>query len=315
MSIQETKEQYSKGAITKAGFIDAMYQYHSVLSDFAATLQHTEIEKIEITDGSIIMSSRETPYHVGGVKFITDIQDKRTVTLEAFNFNTYEREDSEMIYKLISPDSHIIDIGANIGWYTIHIASMLKNGTIHCFEPIPETFDKLNANISINGLRNIKANRIALSEKQQQLTFYYNPKQTGASSSQNITGNTEVVKLELESITLDEYTSANNIGQIDFIKCDVEGAELFVFQGAQQALAKHKPVVFTEMLRKWSAQFGYHPNDIISLFAALGYTAYYVEEGQFIRIDTVTEDTAATNFFFLHSEKHHHIISELCKRN
>lgn len=315
MSIQEVKEKFRNGQISKPRFIDDIYPFHQVLSDFSRALKDTEIEQITISDNTVVMTSRKTDYHVGGIRFIVDSLDKRTVALEAFNFGTYEKEDSEMIYKLISPESHIIDIGANIGWYTLHIARMLTSGSIHCFEPIPETFQKLQDNIQINGLSNIVCNPIALSEKKQQLSFYYNPKQTGASSSRNITENDEVVKLELDSITLDDYVAMKQLTQIDFIKCDVEGAELFVFQGASHVLTTFKPVVFTEMLRKWAAKFGYHPNDIMQLFHNLGYEAYYVEDGSLNKITTITEETIPTNFFFLHTDKHQGLTSQLCKGN
>jgi FkbM family methyltransferase len=309
MSIQKTKAQFATGEINKTQFIDAMYQYHCILSDYSHELKNTEIEKIEITDGRIVMTSRKTEYHQGGLKFIIDMLDKRNVPLETFNFNNYEKEDSQMIFNIVGPDSHIIDIGANVGWYTIHVAAMLKRGSIRCFEPVPETHRKLKANIEINQLSNIIVNNIALSEKRQKLTFYFDPKQSGSSSARNITESATIEKLELDSITFDDYVTENKLSQIDFVKCDVEGAELFVFQGAMKSLEKFKPIVFTELLRKWAAKFGYHPNDIMSIFHSLGYSAYYVNEEKLHFIEKVDENTVNTNFFFLHKEKHKSIIA------
>lgn len=310
MSIQKTKEQFKAGQINKVQFIDAMYQYHCMLYEYATGLKQTEIEKIEITDDQVVLTSRKTPYHPGGLKFIADILDKRNVPLETFNFDHYEKEDSEMIFKLIDSKSHVIDIGANIGWYTVHMASMLKDGSIHCFEPIPETHRKLKANIAINHLDRITVNNIALSEKKQVLTFYFDPNQSGSSSSKNITENEHIEKLELNSITFDDYAEQHKLSQIDFVKCDVEGAELFVFQGMVNSLKKFRPVVFTELLRKWAAKFGYHPNDIMALFHELGYAAFFVANKRLNLIETIDESTANTNFFFLHKEKHKDLIPE-----
>jgi len=58
-----------------------------------------------------------------------------------------------------------------------------------------------------------------------------------------------IEKLELNSITLDDYTEQKKISKIDFIKCDVEGLELLFFREQQKALKKHTPIVFTELLR------------------------------------------------------------------
>ena len=304
MNIIDTKRKFTQGLITKAAYIQAMSEIHDVLFDYAANLRDTEIAAIEIADNSVIMVSRQTKYHDGGIKFYCDNLDNRTVTLEAFNFGTYEAEDSEMIYKLLTPQDVVFDIGANIGWYCNHIAAMQTTGKVYCFEPIPETFEKLSKNVALNGRSNIILNNIAFSEKEQILSFFYSPNQTGASSSRNITEREDIVKLECASKTIDGFVKENGINKLDFIKCDVEGAELFVYQGAIETIKNYKPIVFTEMLRKWGAKFGYHPNDIITLFTELGYECFYVEKGKLVKINEVTEDTMQTNFFLLHKENH-----------
>jgi hypothetical protein len=53
------------------------------------------------------------------------------------------------------------------------------------------------------------------------------------------------------------------------IKADVEGAELLVVQGGLQTIAKYRPLIFLELLRKRSKPFGYHPNDVIQLLASI----------------------------------------------
>ncbi len=313
--IAKLKKSYAQGEIPKSEFIDKMYSFHKLLEEYSNELKNTEIEKIEIIDGKILMLSRKTAFHVGSYKFLCDLTDKRTVTLEAFNFNTYEKEDSEMIFKLLNPEFEIFDIGANIGWYSVHMAAFLKKGTVHCFEPIPETFEKLNFNVRINNIRNIKLNPIALSEKKQILKFYYSPQQTGAASSQNITDNELAIELTIDSLSLNDYIKDSKISKLDFIKCDVEGAELFVFQGAMESLEKFKPIVFTEMLRKWAAKFGYHPNDILKIFHDLGYRSFYSHNSILKEIIAVDEYTTATNFFMLHPSKHSTYIAELCREN
>ncbi len=97
----------------------------------------------------------------------------------------------------------------------------------------------------------------------------------------------------------------------DFIKCDVEGAELLVFRGGRSTLAKYRPVVFTELLRKWSKPFGYHPNDLIGYFVELGYLCFAVGSSGARRTDEITEQTVETNYCFLHSKAHTSLILEL----
>lgn len=303
MTIKELKDQFSRQKITKGDLIDQLYNSHQVLSDFATNLQGTEIQSIEITDDAVIFTTRETAYHTGGVRFYIDVRDKRITPVEAFNFGVYEQEDSEMIYQLLTPGMTIFDIGANIGWYTNHIARKYPDTKIYSFEPLPETFRQLSNNTALNGPKNVVLNNIALADERKTLTFFFSPSQTGASSSQQITAHTDVVKVDCQALPLDDYLKENTVDSLDFIKCDVEGAELFVFQGARETLVTHKPIVFTEMLRKWAAKFGYHPNDIIQLFTELGYKCYVASEGKLKAFGQVDEQTIETNFFFLHPDK------------
>lgn len=311
MNIKKTKNEYKEQKISKGNFIDKMHEFHRVLIDFSENLKDTEIAKIEIYDYKVIFTSRATDYHPGGCKFFVDIVDKRITPVDTFNFDIYEKDDSEMLFKLVNEGDTIFDIGANIGWYSNHLAKQFPNSIIHSFEPIPETFNQLSANTELNRATNIRLNNLALSSKKEKLFFYYSPTVTGASSSKNITENHNMTKLELETETIDNFMIANSITKLDFIKCDVEGAEYFVYQGGFETFKKHKPIIFSEMLRKWSAKFGYHPNDIIEYFLQFGYECYISSNGKLNLINQIDEDTVETNFFFLHPIEHADKIKKL----
>ena len=120
MDIKQVKQEYKSGSLSKVDFINKMHEFHKVLFDFSNSLAGTEIGKIEITDGSVVFTSRATDFHPGGAKFYVDIADKRITPVDTFNFDMYEQEDSEMLYKLVSDNDTIFDIGANIGWYSNH---------------------------------------------------------------------------------------------------------------------------------------------------------------------------------------------------
>ena len=111
-------------------------------------------------------------------------------------------------------------------------------------------------------------------------------------------------------VPLDTFIVEHEV-KVDFIKCDVEGAELFVFQGGLDTLKRCKPIVFTEMLRKFAAKFNYHPNEIIKLFFGIGYHCFVAQGDKLVEFSLMDEETLETNFFFLHSEKHIDIIDSL----
>jgi hypothetical protein len=100
---------------------------------------------------------------------------------------------------------------------------------------------------------------------------------------------------------------------VDFIKCDVEGAEKFVFEGAVEMLRRDRPIVYTEMLRKWAAKFDYHPNQIIKFFADLGYLCYVVNDGFLQELKIMDDTTIQTNFFFLHTVNHRQKIKAMLR--
>jgi FkbM family methyltransferase len=217
-----------------------------------------------------------------------------------------------MVEKLVNNGDNFFDIGANIGWYSINIGKAKKNSKIYCFEPIPRTYKQLQNNIKLNLINNITTHNIGLSNKKGEFIFYYYIEGSGNASSINLTERENIKTIQCKVITLDEYTEENKI-RVDFIKCDVEGAELLVFQGGFDTIQRDLPIIFSEILRKWSAKFDYDPNLIFNMFNEIGYQAFTVNENMLINFDKMEGATIETNFFFLHAEKHAKIIKKFVK--
>lgn len=308
MKIADTRNDFLGGKITKPEFIQTMYQeHHSKLFDYANYLKHTNIASIEITDDAVVMTSRDK-----GVKMICPLGDYRVAPVEALNFLDYETTDSAMIMRLVSPNDCVIDIGANMGWYSINVAKTYPQSKVHAFEPIPKTYSFLEQNIKLNHVSNIVAHHFGLSNARKDLTFYFYPEGSGNASSANLSERTDAELVTCHVERLDDFVSANEL-HVDFIKCDVEGAELFAFQGAVETLKRDKPIVFTEMLRKWAAKFNYHPNEILALFTSMGYRCFVAQDNNLRKFFEMNESTIETNFFFLHSVKHASQIATLLR--
>ena len=69
MTLHEIKSLFLKGDITKADFIEKMQNLHKSLWDYAGFLKNSDISKIEISDDTVIMTSRKTDYQEGGIRF------------------------------------------------------------------------------------------------------------------------------------------------------------------------------------------------------------------------------------------------------
>lgn len=309
MNLTETRQTYQANLIGKHQYIDTMYHFHQILFDYSRLLHETDVEKIEIVDDGCLFTFKPL-----GIKLFCSQADKRTVPFETLNFDKYEKVDSDMILKLTEDHYHILDIGANMGWYSLNIAKLYPNTKISSFEPIPSTFQSLKRNIEINNIKNIEIYNFGFSNEEKNLTFYLQPESSVSASSVNITDSTNTIEIICKVKKLDDFICENN-STIDFIKCDVEGAELFVYQGGFKSIQKHLPIIFTEMLRKWSAKFDYHPNDIIDLLKNLGYHCFVASKDRLREIPLIYENTIETNFFFLHSEKHADKITFFANQN
>lgn len=307
-TLQKTREEHLSGGLSKPDYIEKMYNtYHAQLFDYAKYIGQTDVESIEIRDGVVIMTSKKY-----GIKMQCPEGDHRVAPIESLNFQGYEEKDASMILRLVPEQGIVFDVGANMGWYSLLIARHVKGCQIHAFEPIPKTYAFLKKNIALNQVTNVFAHHFGLSNEKKDITFYFYSEGSGNASAVNLSERTDAELVTCHVEKMDDFAQVNQLN-VDFIKCDVEGAELFAFQGAIETLKKDQPIVFTEMLRKWSAKFNYHPNEIIELFESIGYRCFYAEGAVLKEILEMTDETIETNFFFMHAEKHQQLIDSLSK--
>ncbi|MFH2021098.1 MAG: FkbM family methyltransferase [archaeon] len=289
--LEERYRKFKEAALSKEDYIKGQYKEYHFLFELSKFLQGKHVKSIELSEGKVLITTPE------GYRFYIEEGDERTAPIEAINFGSYEKEEIELMKKILKKDFTILDIGANIGWYSIHLASSVKK--IIAFEPLPQTFKRLQDNLKLNNIKNIEINNFGLGEKEDTFDFYYYPSTTVAASMRDLYTDKEKKVVKCQVKVLDHVIKE----KVDFIKCDVEGAELSVLKGALNTLKRDKPILFLEMLRKWSQKFRYHPNDIIKLLIHRGYECYAISE-KLNKIAEVTDETKETNFLFIDPKKH-----------
>lgn len=303
MFYEAEKSRFMAGSINKSDYYENMHEYHRILYEYAHLIGQTIINKIEIVDNEIFYNITTK----GGIDLVLtcDATDKHALPMTLLNFNEYETNETELVLSLLSKDDVVFDIGANIGWYTINCIKKHDGIQVYSFEPIRQNFDRLVKNLGINGISDANAYNVGFADYEGVASFFHDQECSMASSLVDLRERNHAVVQECTISMIDNFVkNVQDLNRVDFIKCDVEGAELFVFKGGVGVLRQFKPVVFTEMLRKWSRKFNYHPNDIICLFKRLGYSCYVISGLTLSKIEFVTEETVETNFVFLHDDKH-----------
>jgi len=168
-----------------------------------------------------------------------------------------------------------IDIGGNCGLYALSVARRFPNSHSYSFEPVPSTRALLHANARHNGL----ASQITIVDKALgddiktvKITASYSAMDHLVVG--NATDELSPLILEVPMTTLDQFVLEQDLTQVDFIKCDVEGAELLVFSGARETLPRYHPPVLLEIESKHTERFGYVPDDLDRFLRGFGYTPW-----------------------------------------
>ena len=301
----EKKIKYLNGEIEKHRYVEEMFETHRHLFEYPTLIKKSPIQKIEINNEEVIFTIHNAN---NSIMICCDEKDAYSLAMTFLNFSAYEADESDMILKLIKPEDVVFDIGANIGWYTLNILLKHKGTSVYSFEPIKSSYRYLIKNLTLNHQKTDKVYNIGLSNENKTVKFFFDTECTTASSMVNLREDEGTVMVECEVKRLDDVFPSFGINRLDFIKCDVEGAEKLVFEGGIETIKKYRPIIFSEMLRKWAKKFDHHPNDIIKLFAAIEYDCYVIRHNRLRKIGEVTEETIETNFMFLNKSKHAEVL-------
>jgi FkbM family methyltransferase len=168
----------------------------------------------------------------------------------------------------------IVDIGANLGVYTILLARKNPKSTVYSFEPHPAVFDALTDNIRLNGLRNVKAENLAVAKSNGSVNFVAN---CHSRATSRMTVSRDAGAIVANVVSLDSYAKAQRFGQISFMKVDVEGFETLVFQGAEELLTRAKVrVIFFEVCPDAARAAGFNPADAATILSNHGYRLHRI---------------------------------------
>lgn len=184
----------------------------------------------------------------------------------------------EFIRRYLRPGDHVIDAGANVGVYSLLLASLVgPTGRVLAFEPDPKTADRLRENAEINHATNITVRQAAISDTRGTAEF------TQGEDTGNTLYRLKTFDRPPQTVEVTTFDSEIAQGAYQLCKMDIEGAELAALHGAANLLQMANPPVWLmELSEKSMARSGHCVADIQTLMAEHGFSLWRYKDGSLI---------------------------------
>ena len=211
----------------------------AVLKPVASTLPDKFIHRLPIV-GTVIVPS---PW--GKILFRGVGLDDLLSTVFWHGLDAFEGETLHVFFELLRTAQTFLDVGANIGLYTLLAGLAAHRPLIYAFEPDPSVFDRLKTNIALNGLINAHAVPCAVTDHDGEVDLHLLP---GASASTDANAKRFTSSISVPALTLDTFAADQDLQRIDLLKLDTEMTEPVVLSGARRIIARDKPASICEVL-------------------------------------------------------------------
>ena len=178
----------------------------------------------------------------------------------AYYTGSYDGSLIEQCVAWLEPDSCILDVGANIGFYSVALGSAIRSkagrGIVLAFEPHPGNFKRLQENVELNQLSSyVRSHQFGLSDSNETLKLvlredFQNGSTTGnasISTSEQFDKGFERISIEVKPFDEIADDLLPEIARLSFIKVDIEGHEDFFLRGCRKTISTHRPIILTEI--------------------------------------------------------------------
>lgn len=303
--IEDLYDNRKSGSLSREAYWTGIQDFLEDLSSFAL-VQKLCGNQVLIRDGQAIVDIQATQTHDCRVLMVLDQTDVRSVPFSVLADGFYEPFQSDILLELGKISQRFLDIGANMGFYSLALANENPHLLVTSFEPQPAVYQRMLQNIELNNLHEqIELINMGLGQQADELIMYI-PRFTGSggASFRNLHKDEgEATQIKVPVATLDSV----KIGVADLIKIDVEGCELNVVSGARSLIAQSRPTIMAELLRKWMKPFGHSPQMFLDKLANFDYRCFAIYQGILTEIDKIDEGTVETNFIFVHPDRTEHL--------
>jgi len=220
---------------------------------------------------------------VNGFRLLIDQEDSLGLASGAI----FEPDTLDALKRLTKTGDHVLDVGANIGYFTLVLASLVgPSGRVFAIEPQSENFRRLSENVHNNNLQNVSTSHIAVGESEGTSSLYlsnYNGGMHRLYKSVCCTDTSETVLVK----TIDSIVQNT---RISLIKIDIEGYEYFALKGASNCLANNPDInIVTEYCPASAIEAGASPLCFLEYLEQMQFkpaTLY----GEFVDLEELKDD-------------------------
>ncbi len=191
----------------------------------------------------------------------------------------YELRETRLTRRYLRPGDIFIDIGANIGWFTVLAANRVgASGKVFAFEPSSRIYEHLQKNMELNPYKNIKLQNIALSDKNDTavLKGILNSNEGGGSIVYKYKSS-DFIAETVQTLRFDEYFKDKNLQRIRLVKIDVEGAEMMVLKGMGTFLERKMcDYLIVEVSEVSLREVNSSTDEVLTLLRDCGYSLFRI---------------------------------------
>lgn len=190
-------------------------------------------------------------------------------------FGQYEPKQSQWVIDILRPGGSFLDVGANVGHYTMLAASLVgSSGHVIAFEPSPYAYGKLKAILQDNNITQVNVYQCAAADEAGQLDLYL-PSEDYLHSPSLVKSDSSYTPVKVEVCRLDSHPSLVPPSTVDLMKIDVEGYEPNVLRGMHKILQDgHVKYLMCEFNSGWLEANGSSCDGLMELIKSMGFVKY-----------------------------------------
>jgi len=223
-----------------------------------------------------VLLNRRLTVSLGGTSFF--LEPHGAAAGEIWAGLRRETQWDSFLLSVLQPGMIFFDVGANAGLFAIRAARKIGGNGVFAFEPCSSTCELLKRNLRLNRLADVNVVQQALGESAGEGALQVNGRGRDTRNTLGQTSHPEGKVARRENIritTLDVFMKEHNVPRVDVMKVDIEGAELVMFRGARDLLARaDAPLILYGGFGSLTRGFGYHPVESLWFLESCGYTLF-----------------------------------------